>query len=129
VRASREAGAERTITAVSRFSQPDVVRELESHGVRTIRGDLLDEAFVAELPAAENVIFMTGTKFGTSQDPSATWAMNAYVPALVCRRYRGSRILAFSTGNVYPLVPIDSGGSVETDDPQPVGEYGMSALG
>ena len=72
---------------------------------------------------------MAGAKFGTSSNASATWATNVYSPSVVCRRFRTSRILAFSTGNVYPLVPIESGGSRETDLLDPVGEYGMSALG
>ncbi|MGE0377567.1 MAG: NAD-dependent epimerase/dehydratase family protein [Planctomycetaceae bacterium] len=129
VRASEAAGAAKRVIAVSRFSEPGLVESLDEHSVETIAGDLLDDSFVAGLPDAENVIFMAGMKFGTAENPAATWAMNTYVPALVCRRYTGSRLLTFSTGNVYPFVSIDSGGSVETDAPAPVGEYGMSALG
>ncbi|MCK4992026.1 MAG: epimerase, partial [Bacteroidales bacterium] len=40
-----------------------------------------------------------------------------------------SNIVAFSTGCVYPLVPVESGGSLETDPPVPVGEYAQSCLG
>lgn len=129
LRASQAAGVRRTIKAVSRFSQPGLREGLESLGVETIAGDLLDEQFVAGLPDAENILFMTGTKFGTGTDPAATWAMNTFVPTLVCRRYAGRRLLAFSTGNVYPFVPVDSGGASEEEPPNPVGEYGMSALG
>lgn len=128
-RASDQLGTARRIFAVSRFSRPALADALRRVGVEPIQGDLLDEDFVADLPDAESVIFMTGVKFGTSDDASSTWAVNTYVPSLICRRYRSSRILAFSTGNVYPLVPVDSGGSVETDRCDPVGEYGMSALG
>ena len=58
-----------------------------------------------------------------------TWAMNVHLPALICRRFHNSRIVAFSTGNVYPFVPVGSGGSKETDPTGPVGEYAMTALG
>jgi nucleoside-diphosphate-sugar epimerase len=129
VRASEKAGVRRRVFGVSRFSSAGLEQLLKESGIETIRGDLSDEAFVRNLPDAPNIIFMTGQKFGTSADASATWAMNAYVPTLVCRRFPASRILAFSTGNVYPFVPIESGGSVETDQLNPVGEYGMSALG
>lgn len=129
LRASEAAGVRRRVTAVSRFSQDGLERSLREQGIDALAGDLLDEPFVAQLPDAENLIVMTGAKFGTGDNPSATWAMNTYVPSLICRRFPGRRILAFSTGNVYPFVPIDSGGSVETDAPEPVGEYGMSALG
>ncbi len=129
VRASREAGVERRVMAVSRFSKEGLRKQLHTDGIETIAGDLGDEAFIAGLPDAANVIFMAGMKFGTADHPATTWAMNTYVPALICRQFPDSRVLTFSTGNVYPLVPIDSGGSVETDTPGPVGEYAMSALG
>ena len=76
-----------------------------------------------------NVLFMTGMKFGSSGNASMTWAMNTYAPAITARRYAGSRIAAFSTGNVYPLVPVTGGGSIESDPMQPLGEYAMSVLG
>jgi nucleoside-diphosphate-sugar epimerase len=47
----------------------------------------------------------------------------------VARKFRHSRLVAFSTGNVYPLTPVCLGGSLETDPPAPVGEYAMSCLG
>ncbi|MDB5173498.1 MAG: hypothetical protein JWN51_2271, partial [Phycisphaerales bacterium] len=58
-----------------------------------------------------------------------TWAMNAYLPGMVSRKFRGSRIVAFSTGNVYPMVPVHTGGCTESHEPKPDGEYGMSCLG
>lgn len=128
-RAADAAGIPRQVTAVSRFSNADAVHAMESAGINVIPGDLLDEDFVATLPQASNVIFMAGMKFGASSDTSATWAMNAYVPALVARQFRDSRITAFSTGNVYPLVSPASAGSKESDAPAPIGEYAMSALG
>ena len=128
-RASDQAGVNRRVIGVSRFSSKSTETQLNQHGIETIRGDLLDEEFIERLPDVENVIFMTGAKFGTSQNASMTWAMNTYLPALVCRRFSNSRILAFSTGNVYPFVGKEGPWSVESDPPNPVGEYGMSALG
>lgn len=128
-RASEQAGVDRRVIGVSRFSNDQAMTYLTCRGIETIRGDLLDERFIERLPDVANVIFMTGAKFGTSQNASFTWAMNTYLPALVCRRYAASRILAFSTGNVYPFVDKEGSWSVETDSPNPVGEYGMSALG
>jgi nucleoside-diphosphate-sugar epimerase len=128
-RASDAAGTVCEISAVSRFSDARIVDALEADGIRVIRGDLLEPSFVNSLPPAANVIFMAGMKFGSSSDTSATWAMNAYVPALVAQHFRDSRIVAFSTGNVYPLVSHESAGSKEADPPGPIGEYAMSALG
>lgn len=128
-RAADAVGGSRRVIAVSRFSDVSVVDKLNAVGVETLAGDLLDEEFIAALPDVPNVIFMTGAKFGTSGDASLTWAMNVWLPSLVCRRYRNSRIAAFSTGNVYPLVPIASGGSVESDALEPVGEYANTAVG
>lgn len=126
-RASDTAGLPRRIFGVARFTEGGQER-LEAEGIETIRCDLLDEEQVMRLPDAENVVFMAGRKFGSTGDEGLTWAMNAWLPTLVCRRYRGSRIVAFSTGNIYGLVPVDGGGSRETDVPQPVGEYAMSCL-
>lgn len=128
-RCSDAAGSSRKIFGVSRFSSPETQQSLEGLGVSTIQGNLLDENFIRELPDVPNIVFMTGMKFGASGDAARTWAMNVHLPAMVCQRFAQSRILAFSTGNVYPLVPIDSGGSVETDPAAPVGEYAMTALG
>ncbi len=128
-RALDAAGASGRVIGVSRFSSPAQQDALERHGIDTIRCDLLDEDAVARLPDAANVIFMAGRKFGSTGDEPLTWAMNAHLPALVCRRYRSSRIVAFSTGNVYGLTPCGRGGSREEDSPNPVGEYAMSCLG
>ena len=129
VRARDSANESFSVTAVSRFGNAAVRESFERAGIRTIAGDLLSEGFVASLPDALNVIHMTGMKFGTGSNAPATWAMNTFLPSLVCRRYRGSRIAAFSTGNVYPLVNVAGPWSHERDGPDPVGEYGMSALG
>ena len=119
----------RRVIGVSRFSSAEVRRRLESWGVETIACDLLDEVQVQQLPAAENVVSMTGLKFGTQANPALSWAMNCYAPALICRQFRHSRVVAFSSGNVYPLMPATRGGSVETDPPGPVGEYAITVLG
>jgi nucleoside-diphosphate-sugar epimerase len=127
-RATDLAGASRRVIAVSRFTSAS--RDaLEAHGVETIGCDLLDEPAVASLPDAPNVIFMAGRKFGSTGDEPLTWAMNCHLPSLVCRRYGSSRIVAFSTGNVYGLTRAGRGGSREDDPPAPVGEYAMSCLG
>ena len=97
-RASDEANVDRRVIAVSCFTEKLVEESLSALGITTIRGDLLDEQFLKDLPNAPNVIFMTGSKFGTSSNASSTWAMNVWLPALVCRRFRESRILTFSTG-------------------------------
>ena len=127
-RASDAANVKRRVIGVARFSSGGE-RDLQQHGIDTLRCDLLDEDQVARLPEVKNVIFMTGMKFGASGNSSLTWAMNNYVPMLLCRRYRNSRIVAFSTGNVYGLSDPRSGGSRETDPLQPVGEYAMSCVG
>jgi nucleoside-diphosphate-sugar epimerase len=129
LRASETAGHDRRIIGVSRFSDPESRRQLEDAGVETIAGDLLDEQFLLQLPDIPNLICMTGMKFGASQDPAKTWAVNVHMPSLICRRFPESRLVAFSTGNVYPLVPVDGNWSSEAEDTGPVGEYAMTALG
>jgi nucleoside-diphosphate-sugar epimerase len=129
-RATDAAGVSRRIIGVSRFAGSPALREqLQAHGIETIAGDLLDPEFVAALPDVPNVIFMAGMKFGATGNEPLTWAENTYLPSLVCRKFRRSRIAAFSTGNVYGNVPVARGGSVETDVPNPCGEYAMSCLG
>ena len=119
----------RRVIAVSRFSTPGAEEMLHAAGVETIRCDLLDRRAVDRLPAAPNVVYMAGQKFGTSDAPSRTWMHNVVVPALCAERYAGARVVAFSTGNVYPLVPVVSGGAREDDALGPVGEYAASCVG
>ncbi len=128
-RASDLAGVTRRVIGVSRFSTPGLRQRLESWDIETIACDLLDPDAVNQLPDAPLVISMAGYKFGAAQNPEMTWATNCLAPALICRRFRHSRIVAFSTGNVYGLVPCSSGGSLETDPLQPDGEYAMAAVG
>jgi nucleoside-diphosphate-sugar epimerase len=127
--AARAANGSRRVVAVSRWSSSDAERALNDCGVETIRCDLLDRAAVSRLPDAPNVVFMAGQKFGTASAPTMTWAMNTIVPANCAERYRDSRIVAFSTGNVYALTPVDVGGSRENDALGPVGEYAASCVG
>jgi nucleoside-diphosphate-sugar epimerase len=124
-----DGGGSRRVIAVSRFSARRAADELERHGVEVVAADLLDPDAVDALPDAPNVIYMAGQKFGTSDAPSRTWMMNVVVPAHCARRYASARIVAFSTGNVYPLVPAQSGGASEATPPGPVGEYAASCLG
>lgn len=128
-RASDAAGVKRKVIGVSRFSEKSQEKKLQNHGIETIQCDLLNEAELARLPDAPNVVFMAGMKFGSTGNEALTWAMNSYLPGLVCQKYRKSRIVAFSTGNLYGLVPATSGGSVESDPLKPVGDYAMSCLG
>jgi nucleoside-diphosphate-sugar epimerase len=129
-RATDMAGGRRRVVAVSRFSDANAAAQLERWGIDIIRGDLLDRAFVGTLPRCPLVVSMSGQKFGTSGAAARTWATNAYLPAIVCEHFSASRIVAFSSGNVYGLVSVGQGsGSIETDTLRPVGEYAMSAVG
>ena len=119
----------RRVFAVSRFPSDAAMRALSDAGVVTIRCDLLDRDAVARLPDADNVIYMAGQKFGTRDAPSRTWMSNVVVPAICAERYGGARTVAFSTGNVYPLVPVCGRGARETDSVAPVGEYAASCVG
>ena len=123
------AGKSSRVIAVSRFSSAEAERELQEAGIETIACDLVDPDAINSLPRVPNVLFLAGRKFGSSGDPELTWAMNTIVPAQVAQHYRESRIVAFSTGNVYPFVSPERGGSVESDAPAPVGEYAQSCLG
>ena len=129
LRAAREAGVSKRIIGVSRFSNIREKEHLEKTGVETVTGDLLDKHFLEQLPQVENVIFLAGMKFGAEGNLPLTWAMNTYLPALVANHFTSSRIVALSTGTVYPLVPVSSGGSLESDSVTPVGEYAQSCLG
>jgi len=126
---ARARSDDRRVIAVSRWSSAAAERALNDAGVETIKADLLDRDAVAKLPDAPNVIFMAGQKFGTTGAPAMTWAMNTVVPANCAERYEHSRIVAFSTGNVYALTPAASSGSTESDAPGPVGEYAASCVG
>lgn len=117
------------VIAVSRFSDPRARQWLEAHGVKTSSRDLLEQGSLQQLPEAENVIYLVGLKFGATQSPAATWAMNTIVPARVMERYPRARIVALSTGNVYPPADVARGGSRETDPLTPLGEYPNATVG
>lgn len=125
----KKAGMHKRVIGVSRFSNEEARRELEEAGVETISCDLLDDAALQQLPEAENVIYMAGNKFGTTGKEYFTWAMNAYLPGRVAEKYKDSRIVVFSSGNIYPFSPVGLGGVNESVPPGPVGEYAQSCLG
>ncbi len=119
----------RRVIGVARFSDAHARAWLEARGVDTIACDLLDETAIKALPRAKNIVFMAGRKFGAEGDLSLTWAMNTHVPALVAQAFRDSRIVAFSTGCVYPFVSVDGKGADESMAPNPPGEYAQSCVG
>jgi nucleoside-diphosphate-sugar epimerase len=121
-RAMDEAGSKHELITVSRSP-------LAVPGARHIQSDLLADGALEALPDAPNVLFLAARKFGSTGAPEQTWSTNVLLPALVARRYRNSRIVSFSTGNVYPLTPVASGGPTEETPVDPVGEYAWSALG
>jgi dTDP-4-dehydrorhamnose reductase len=121
-RAVVEAGVNKRVIGVSRFSDPQVAEKLDRAGVETISCDLMDDE-------APNVVYMVGSKFGTIGQEARTWAVNAFLPGRVVDHFRHSRIVLFSSGNVYPLTPVIEGGCTEDTPPAPVGEYAQSVLG
>jgi len=128
-RAIDQVGLKKRVIGVARFSAPGLEEDLNRAGVETIACDLLDDHALELLPCVPNIVYLVGMKFGTTGAEALTWAMNVYLPALVARRFRSSRIVALSTGNVYPLTPVASGGPTEEHPTGPVGEYAQSCLG
>jgi nucleoside-diphosphate-sugar epimerase len=128
-RLARRAAPEKRVVAVARFSEPGLRKALEEHGIETIACDLLDRGAVERLPRLANVVFMAGCKFGAGGDLPLTWAMNVHVPAIVAEGFRDARIVAFSTGCVYPFADVAGGGSSETTPLDPPGEYAISCVG
>src|SRR5262249_20474811 len=129
LRANQVARSTRRIIAVSRFQSSPARDTLAAAGATVIAADLLAAAEVERLPEAPNVIFLAGQKFGTDADPGRTWVVNTVVPSLVAQRYATSRIVVFSSGNVYPFSPVNTAGPTETDPVGPVGEYAQSIVG
>ncbi len=125
----RKASGRKGVYAVSRFSDPAIRSRTEQAGVKTIQADLLDESVYLNLPDVENVFFLAGMKFGATGNQPLTWAMNTFLPTLVARHYKSSRIVVFSTGNIYPLVDVTGRGASEKTPPEPIGEYAQSCLG
>lgn len=127
--AIEKSGVKRKLMAASRFSEPGLEQKLKETGITTFAADLLEDEQLEALPDAPNVLYLAGMKFGTRDNEPFTWAMNAYLPGRVAKKYRNSNIVAFSTGNVYPLTPVTLGGASEDIKPDPIGEYGQSCLG
>jgi nucleoside-diphosphate-sugar epimerase len=126
---AKAAAPHRRVIGVARFSDPAIKRWLEARGIETIPCDLMDEAAIRTLPKSANIVFMAGRKFGAEGDLALTWAMNVHVPALVAQAFPASRIVAFSTGCVYPFVSVTGKGADETMPPDPPGEYAQSCVG
>jgi hypothetical protein len=128
-RALVRSGTRGRVVAASRFSSPALRGALDADGIETIACDLLDARSIAALPRCPSVLFLAGRKFGTLDRTDITWITNTVVPARVAEHFSGSRLVVFSTGNVYPMVAVDGPGSAEDDLPAPVGEYAQSCLG
>jgi nucleoside-diphosphate-sugar epimerase len=129
-RLAKRAAPAKRVMGVARFSEPGVREALTVAGVEPISADLLDRAALEKLPKAANVVFMAGRKFGATGDVPLTWAMNVQVPAMVAEVFKASRIVVFSTGCVYPFVPVASGGASEDVAPvPPPGDYANSCVG
>src|ERR1043166_1111759 len=126
---ARRAASAKRVVAAARFSEAGLREALEKRHIETIACDLLDRGAVERLPQFANVVFMAGRKFGAEGDLPLTWAMNVHVPAIVADVFRRARIVAFSTGCVYPFVPVEGGGASEDSAPDPPGEYAMSCVG
>lgn len=122
-------GKKSRVFGVSRFSDASTRERLESYGVETLSADVLEANSLSKLPNAKNILFLVGQKFGTADAPEATWATNAVAPAFVCEHFRESRIVALSTGCVYPFVGVDSKGADENTPIGPLGDYANSCVG
>jgi nucleoside-diphosphate-sugar epimerase len=127
--AIEKAGLDKRVIGVSRFSEEGLADKLNAAGIETIAANILNDAELQALPEVENVLYLAGTKFGTSNNEPYTWAMNTYLPGRVAEKFKNSRIVVYSTGNVYPFTAVASGGATEELRADPVGEYGQSCLG
>ena len=128
-RAAERAGNGSRVLAVSRFSSREGRESLEADGIPTLACDFTSAPAISGLPRFPNVMFLAGRKFGTTDRTDITWTTNTVVPARVAEHFNDARMVVFSTGNVYPLVPADGPAPTEQDPPMPVGEYAQSCLG
>jgi nucleoside-diphosphate-sugar epimerase len=130
VRADAIAGVKRTVTVASTFSNPnDTSAQLFAEiGVKVLRGELTETAFLNSLPDAENLIYMPGFKFGSASNWEKAVQVNCILPYLVGEKYGNSRIVVFSSANPYAYTTVDSGGSKEGDPLDPKGIYGWSIV-
>ncbi len=120
------AGNQCRMMAVSRFANQDATADFQRHNIETICCDLTDPRQLDALPPAENVFALAGVKFGTADDPDLLQRMNVTLPSLVANRFIAARIVALSTGCVYPFVSVQSGGASETCPTGPIGAYAES---
>lgn len=127
-RLAKRAAPEKRIIGVARFSDRGLKDKLQRQHIETIEADLLERHAVKDLPKVENIIFMAGRKFGSTGSEELTWAMNAYVPAVVAENFPNSKIIAYSTACVYPFVPVAGGAAKECTPVDPPGEYAMSCV-
>ena len=120
----------RRVIGVARFSEHGLEEQLRTHGIETIRCDLLDRSAVEALPKVRNVVYMAGLKFDYKGREDLLWAMNTIAPAIVAEAFKASRIVAFSTIHVYPWCNPLEGGATEATPPfaRP-GEYANSVVG
>jgi nucleoside-diphosphate-sugar epimerase len=129
-RLAKRAAPKKRVVGVARFSEAATRTKLEAAGIETIACDLLDRRAVEALPRLDNVVYMAAMKFGASGNPALTWAMNVHAPAIVAETFAASRIVAFSTGCVYPFVPVAGGGATEEMPAvPPPGDYAASCVG
>jgi len=126
-RAIEAAGLRHRVIAVVRKNRAGLFAE-SSDRIEIVEADLLDPTSFDALPDAPNVVFMVGRKFGSEQDLPSTWVTNAWIAGLAARRFQNSRVVVFSTGNVYPFVSADGPGANEQTPIAPTGEYAQSAL-
>jgi len=127
-RALAAGGRDDAVIAISRFRTLRDRGEFARRGIEARSGDLTDAALVSALPEAPTVFFLAGVKFGTASQPELLAAINERMPQIVAERYRRSRIIALSTGCVYPFVAPESGGATEETPPAPPGAYARSCL-
>ena len=105
------------------------LNSLAAEGIDTHRCDVMDLDAVGKLPKTKNIVYLIGRKFGSTGAESLTWAVNCTVAYHAARAFQGCRIAGFSTGCVYPVMHLNSGGATEETTPEPVGEYAQSCLG
>ena len=128
-RLAKRAAPDRRVIGVARFSEPGLRDRLAAQGIECIEADLIDRKQVEALPKVANVVFMAGRKFGSTGQEDPTWVMNAHVPAIVAETFASSRIVAYSTGCVYPYVAVHHGGATEATPPvPPPGTYANSCV-
>ncbi len=121
-------GRKDRVIAVSRFSTLRDRAAFENRGIETVACDLGHADSLNALPDAPTVFFLAGVKFGTAAAPGLLHAINVEIPHRVAEKYARSRIIAYSSGCVYPFVTAASGGAREDTPPSPVGEYAASCV-